>query len=391
MFYLGGSAQIRGGTGGRAGAVVGQAANGGGPELNAGIVVVGGVGGGNVRSLVELMAETQTAGVSVEEGRLLAMEAISRLGPEQLEALLEGEIDSPDFFRMFRFELRFAASRLAELAPERAVALWLKHTSNAFLADMLLAPWATRDSKAFASWLVGLPGDLQSGLGRTVAKLAQQKPEEFAALATQLVNSPTGVSGAIAAMTGMLEKAGKDGDPAGALAYAKALPEGALRNRALAALAKWPGLDLARQPEIAAAVAGLPSDAARVLGRELEGSAEKLPVGVARESAFVGSLKTQADKDPAAAAQRLESLAGTGDYPAAVLGFVTATAGKDPAAAAEWAFSIGRESPQQRGAALEATATAWFSANPEEARAWVEKAPLSESEYFQLTGRVRAR
>ena len=102
-------------------------------------------------------------------------------------------------------------------------------------------------------------------------------------------------------------------------------------------------------------------------------------------------MREQADKDPAGAAKRLDALSGTPDYAAAVRGFVEQTARKDPGAAAEWALTIPASSPLQRISALERVASAWFKAAPDDARAWVDKAALSDTEYFQLTGRSRNR
>jgi hypothetical protein len=70
---------------------------------------------------------------------------------------------------------------------------------------------------------------------------------------------------------------------------------------------------------------------------------------------------------------------------------VDATASKDPAAAAEWALKIDPSAPAQRAAALERVAREMFLKNPDDARAWAEKAPLSDAEYAQLTGRQRQR
>ncbi len=179
--------------------------------------------------------------------------------------------------------------------------------------------------------------------------------------------------------------------PSAALAYANALPEGPLRNRALATLARWPGLKIEQYPAILAAVGELDAVTALEWGRNLAGVAEKLPPGLARDTAFAKATEREVKSDPAAAAARLESMAGSPDYAAAVLGFVRGSASKDPAAAAEWALSIGTESDRQRQVALETVAAAWFKANPGEARAWVEQAPLSGPEYFQLTGRPRSK
>jgi hypothetical protein len=96
-------------------------------------------------------------------------------------------------------------------------------------------------------------------------------------------------------------------------------------------------------------------------------------------------MSAAAEKDPKSAAKKVEALAGSADYPAAVRGFVEATAAKDPAAAADWALSIGLQGGQ-RAAALEKAVAEYFRQKPDEARKWVASAPLSAEEYFLLTG-----
>jgi hypothetical protein len=186
----------------------------------------------------------------------------------------------------------------------------------------------------------------------------------------------------------MLEEAGS---PEKGFAYAQTLPEGPVRNAALLEMLKWPGANAHANPEVADALAKADPEEARRLGRELSKNAGQLPVGPARESAFTQALRDESGKDPAAAAKRLESLAGSVDYAPAVRGFVEATTRKDPATALEWALRIDPSASLQRSSALERAAAAWFKADAEAARAWVETAPLSDAEYFQLTGRARVR
>lgn len=356
---------------------------------------VRGSGSSEGQSLGELLVEIKARGGSPEEERLAVMEAIAAMNVAQLQSWLEQELDGLDPFIWARFDFQFASNRFADLAPERAAVFWTKNSENPLIANTTLLPWAKRDPKAFGAWLVGLSPELQRSAGPALGQLGRQKPEEFARLAAQLANSPAGIAGAEGAILGMLPKDGaKDGakaDPAAALAYANELPEGPLRNRALATLTRWPGLKVEQYPEILAAVGELDDATARDLARKVYGFAEKLPPGVARETAFAEVVKKEAEGDPVAAAVRLEKMAGTPDYASAALGFVRGSVGKDPAAAAEWALSIRAESGLQRSVALETVAAAWFKANPEEARAWVEQAPLSGPEYFQLTGRQRSK
>jgi hypothetical protein len=314
------------------------------------------------------------------------MEAISTLKPDELAAMLAKETAGTDFYRTSRFDFQFAAKRLAEVAPEKAAALWLGARSTHFSVDVLLAPWAKKDPMAFASWSAGLPADAQKAAGHTLAKTAAEQPEQFLSLAPQLAGSPAGILGARGAISGFVGKAAKGEDPAAAIAFAQSLPVGPARTAALAEMVRWPGLDLSAHPEISTALAQLSQADARRYVQQV--NPEALPPSPLRESAYASQLAKAAQKDPQAAAKRVDALSNSADYPAAVRGFVEATAAKDPAAAVEWALTIGVTGPQ-RSAALEKAAGEYFRLKPADARKWVEKAPLTPEEYYMLTGRPR--
>jgi hypothetical protein len=299
---------------------------------------------------------------------------------------MKKEMAGTDFYRTNRFDFQFAAKRLAEIAPEKAAALWLGARSTHYSIDVLLGPWARKDPQAFASWSAGLAPDAQKAVGQTMLKLAAEQPEQFQEIAPQLAKSPAGALGARGAISGLIAKAAKGESPAAAIAFAQSLPAGPARSAALAALARWPGLDPAEHPEIRAALAQLSPAEVRRYAQQL--NPESLPPSAIRESAYASQLAKAAQKDPQAAAKKVDSLSKTPDYPAAVRGFVEATAAKDPAAAVEWALSIEVTGPQ-RSAALEKAATEYYRLKPADARKWVEKAPLTAEEYQMLTGRTR--
>jgi len=341
----------------------------------------------NVDSLLSLSAACEKAG-SPAQARLELMEAVNRLKPDELEALLAAEAASTDFYRSQRFDFQFAARRLAEIAPEKAASLWLNARTSHFAVDALIVPWAKKSPQAFASWTLGLPRDAQKAVSSTLAQISAENPSQFATFAPQLAQSPAGASGARGAISGLISKAGKNDDPSEAIAFAQSLPQGAMRDAALAELARWPGMKLGEHPEIAAALGGLnPSDARRYIGYAA-GAAERLPAGGVRDTAFSAQVSSAARKDPQKAAQRVEALSGSADYPAAVRGFVDATAAKDPAAAIEWALTISQPGAQ-RSAALEKAVAEYFRQKPADARKWVESAPLSREEYLMLTGRSK--
>jgi hypothetical protein len=336
-------------------------------------------------SLRELTLACEKAG-SPAATRLALMEAISHLKPDELRAMLAKETAGTDFYRSNRFDFQFAAKRLSEIAPEKAAALWLDARATHYSVDVLLGPWAKKDPVAFASWSAGLAPDAQKAVGQTLAKSAAEQPEQFLGIAPQLAQGPAGILGARGAISGFIAKAAKGEDPSNALAYAQSLPAGPTRAAALAELARWPGMNVAAYPEVAAALAQLSPAEARRYARQVD--PEALPPSALRESAYANQLAKAAQKDPQAAAKKVDALSKTADYPAAVRGFVEATAAKDPAAAIEWALTIG-VTGAQRSAALEKAATEYFRLKPADARKWVEKAPLTPEEYQMLTGRTR--
>lgn len=370
------------------------------------------------KTFKELDAALQKSGKSPAEKRLALMEMIGRMKPDELSELLAAEASNPDFFRRMRFDFQFTAKRLAELAPEKAAALWSTTPSLRFQADALLGNWARKDPQGFASWTLSLPKDVQRAAASTLGEIAASNPEQFAAIAPQIAETPGAATAARRAMEALTQtengprneaadtSAPRTGrDPETAVAYAKSLPEGTMRNTALAQLARMPGIDLAKQPDIVSAIQALPREEAARLGRDLEeqsrGDASakssvigSLPQGPALDAALASNFRRTADKDAAQAAANLEQMKDLSTYPAAVRGFVDATASKDPAAAADWALSInpstGGDSAQtQRMAALERVAREFAERNPEEAKKWLNTAPLSDREYLILSGKPR--
>jgi hypothetical protein len=163
-----------------------------------------------------------------------------------------------------------------------------------------------------------------------------------------------------------------------------------MRNAALSELATKTTFDIKSRPEVLQALANLPERDAHKIASHLAQKVDSLPPSPVREAAMQAALREQARTDPASAAKRLESLpANSADYAAAVRGFIDSTSAKDPASAAEWALSIPTSSATHRTGALERVATEYFRTNPDGAREWVEKAPLTDDEYRRLTGRTR--
>ena len=340
-----------------------------------------------------IIAELNSEEVTSEAGKRMLSRRIkdsllANATPEELEAVIRNKNSiRSDQVRMFAFQ------RLAELDPKRAADLWADASefngSDALTLSKSLAGWAEKDPEAFAAWTLSQPPEVQQRGKYALLDLAKQSPERFAVIAPALAETPAAKFAAQGAILGMKNQDKNNGDKA--FAYAQSLPAGPCRDGALAAMLTWPEARPEEKPEILAALSRMDSDEARGLGDKLGKIAGALPAGAARESAFTAALRDEAGKDAAAAAKRLEGLSGSPDYAAAVRGFVEKTATKDPSAAADWALTIPAASSQQRSSTLEKLASTWFKANPDAARAWVENAALSDTEYFQLTGRNRNR
>lgn len=344
-------------------------------------------------SLNTLWQTARKDSASPADFRFQIMNALNRLSADQLVNLLQTEFQKTSFLHGERFDMQYAARRLSEMAPEKAASLWASHdAARAGNLNALILPWASKDPAALTNWVLTQPPEKQQAARGALSLAASSDPERFCGFAHQLTGVPGAGDVAASAMAAFLSKNNPEKDSAKALDFAGKLPEGLLRTRALAELAKSPEIDPQAHPEISRALAALPETETYQVGATLAKKADTLPPGPVRESAQRVSFREKAFANPAEAAKKLEQLsAESPDYPAAARGFVEGVARKDPASAAAWAVSIPASAPGQRAGALERAAAEYFKSNPQEARAWVEKAPLSDEEYRRLTGRPRSR
>ena len=128
--------------------------------------------------------------------KLCLMEAVNKLGPEELAELLSREANTTNLFRTIQPDFEYAARRLSEIAPEKAAELWLKRKGAFLGGEALLAPWAKQHPEDFVSWSLGLPADAQKAAAGGLGELARENPSLFASLAPRLEHSPGGVAGA---------------------------------------------------------------------------------------------------------------------------------------------------------------------------------------------------
>ena len=298
--------------------------------------------------------------------------------------------------------LECMGKRLGEIAPEKAAAVWLKNTHSSWSREYLLRPWVAKDPLGFAAWLGAQSAEVRRDAARPLRAMFL-KPDDLAAILKQapelILNE--GLSGQIASESMYFARKSAQQAPLGQnpepttenraeyaekmLSLARDLPDGPSRNRAFANLAEDENLDFSQHPEIVTALATLPDNKLPTVA--LERHADQLPEGRLRDTAMRSKFESEAKSDAVAAAIRLNNLANTKDYASAVHGFVNATANEDPLAALDWALTI--PPGDQRGFALETAARAYYLQNSDDARAWLKQAPLTDAEYFRLTGRIR--
>ena len=347
--------------------------------------------------LDEIRLKTKSAG-SLADARICAWEGVCGMNIKTLEALCT--YSGPSY--VGEGVLECMGKRLGEIAPEKAAAVWLKDTHSGWDREYLLIPWIAKDPVGFAAWLGAQSAEVRRDAARPLRAM-NLKPEVLAAMLKQtpdLISNEV-LSGEIAA--GAMNSSQKSAVQSTlgenpelttesraeyaekVISVVRGLPEAPARNGALAKLAGDENFDFSRYPDIVTALAALPDHKLPTLA--LARHADQLPEGRLRDLGMRSKFESEAARDAVAAAGHLNEIAGTQDYPNAVQGFVAATAKDDPQTALDWAFSI--PSGDQRGNALETAAREFFLQKPEEARAWLKQAPLTEAEYFRLTGRKR--
>lgn len=334
------------------------------------------------------------------------LQAIQKLQAPELEELLKRELPLRPVFWAESPEIQLAIQRLAQLDAERAGALWAELKLATFnpvkVAELFLRPWMARDADAFFRWFGGLPAPAQKRSSGFLEKIASEQPELVLAHAESLQGLPN-LQSVLAEAVKKISPQENNTGPGwkGILERVRALPEGGgVRDAALTQLlclaasknvTDFPYGD----PDVRAALSSV-KDWPRDIPDAL---LEHLPEGPLRSQEIRSVLRNAFGKSGAESAeQALSRFQNTPDYPAALLGLVEANA---PHADAAQAASLAARAAALPGDteshvrlrlhALEMAAGALFKADPQAAREWVQKAPLSEREFFHLTGQTKHR
>lgn len=353
-------------------------------------------------SLAETRRHAENAPSAADAKRTL-LRAIQTLNAKELESLLIQDFQTRVLWELEAPEVQLALQRFAQLEPERAAKLWaetrfLTHTESK-LHTLFLIPWLKKEPDAFFQWFSALDPSLSRRARTFLQNTAKEQPELLFTHAAQLDK----LSFAPRLMVEAVDKLcpTENGPPEAwekVLLQARALPEGRLRDVALAWIAqknakrKDSDFPILRESDVQKALAAVPWEFA--MPGAPDGILDHLPAGPLREWAVQNHMMRETKTSGVSAAlEKLESLRGTADYGAATLAFVEFCAGNDPgslALAAARVLSLPAESPL-RARALGVAAAALYKADPEAARAWVREAPLSPQEYFQLTGESKIR
>jgi len=169
-------------------------------------------------------------------------------------------------------------------------------------------------------------------------------------------------------------------DLSGALAWTKALPDGAAKSQALVQVSyQW----ARRDPQAAALYAVQQKDQAlfdAVAGtwagndpRSAAAWAYGLPAGEGRNTAITTATTVWAQTDPKAAAAYVAGLSTEDAKNQGKLVIVSAWAYQDPAAAAKWVGQFPEGTI--RGLALEQVASTWAQDNSDQASQWLQQLP----------------
>jgi hypothetical protein len=326
----------------------------------------------------------------VISARVSACEKIASMNQSQLLQFLGEALRDEFSFKLLRFDFQYAFQRLAEIAPTEGAELLVK-SDFPFLGFSFFTHWAARDSERFLDWLRREPG-ANAPAARVVQNIASHSPELAAELAHQLKDLPHRVDGGNL-MEGFLSEQnplGKRGWKEG-LNYIEKLPEGPVRDAALARLSVEKDFPLADRPDALQALARISGAEAWRAGGNLADKYQLLPPSEVRTVAIGRWIYYVADSgSDSDAAETLQRLTGP-EYAAGVRGFIQSkAANEDPKAAAQWALSIPPELGNERLYALHDLLRKWSAQEPEEAAQWIQTAPVSDTEYFRLTGKKRS-
>jgi hypothetical protein len=328
------------------------------------------------------------------------MEAIVQLTADQLIELLEADAASLKPNHPGR---SFLIRRIAEIAPLKAAELWKSPGGTQAPSVELIHRWAKRDPSAYIAWSLQTLDSVTDEQAKKAlmegVSLAVTRCERSPATWTRLSEAITGTPLEKAFMTGFRERISEMSADATAQFLEETAHPG-LRQAGYYALAQKRDVNLEKHPALLPFLASLDKEkAASIFYLEIhdvsglwdraEELIKKLPSCPLRDKAFEYLFQNPSLQNQEAISQKLASL-DSSDYPSAVVGLLKTQRGAIiPQQKIDWALSIPPTATQERALALDLAARDWFAKNPQEARAWVKTAPLTDAEYLRLTGAER--
>ncbi|MEK0446362.1 MAG: hypothetical protein RLZZ399_1683 [Verrucomicrobiota bacterium] len=322
---------------------------------------------------------------TASEARIAVYEIIASMDPAQLlDFVKTGFTD--DLTKAFRPDYVYALNRLAEIDPLAGARFLSKQTFGFATSSSFFGHWALRDPAGFADWLKEEPYSATTrNIPSSLATISKGNPDVAVAILRELGDSSHRIDGQRFMAAFLQGQTWKDG-----LNFLEQLPKGPVRDQALSELAATPGFPLSEHAEAREALSRLTGQAARDVGERLGGTAiELLKTGEVRAAAITSNMKKCGGEkiEITHATDFLQTLPPA-ERVAGIAGLVQSKAAQEaPAAVGELALRIPPEFTKERIRVLDTLLRTWVKKDAQEASRWVQSAPLSDTEYFRLTGK----
>lgn len=328
---------------------------------------------------------------TASEARIAVYEIIAAMDPAQLlDFVKTGFTD--DLAKAFRPDYVYALNRLAEIDPLSGAQFLSRQPLGFITSRFFFGHWALRDPAGFADWLKDEPYSATThNISSFLATISKENPDVAAAIFRQLGDSSHGISGQHFMRTFLAEQNRKDAWKDG-LTLLEKIPKGPVRDGALTEFAATDGFPLSEHAEVTQALSQLTGQAARDVGERLGGTAiGLLKTGEVRAAAITSNMKKYEAGGITDATNFLQTLP-TSDRIAGIAGLVQSKAAQEaPAKVGELALRIPPEFTKERIRVLDTLLRTWVKKDAQEASRWIQTAPLSDTEYFRLTGKPRSR
>jgi hypothetical protein len=344
----------------------------------------------SVTGNLNLLAEQALRDPNPIKRRLAFSRLLEALTPENAESIRSQLVSlgaSDDQWRDFHYSWGALAGKAA-----------FDHAASSDERDLAatMTGWAAANPREALAMLNNLPQEMQGQRDELTASVVSGLAHHDASMATDLVlrlgREGNGRAGDL--MEIVARETLRTQGPEQASQWAEALPDGPLKGMAMGRIAE----SYARKDPMAAAQWAqrfasndYASRTIEVIGERWAQSdpvaavawLEELPAGNGQMAGLRNVFGDWEDSDPAAAGQYLLSMPQSAKRDAAVSGFATGYAWQNPQLAIAWAQDIA--DPTLRQNSLVRSGQAYFSRDPDGARAWLETSGLPADAKQQVT------